>query len=152
MPIDRDQFFIEPVLPAQPSDVQELTLKLRAYNQQQAGVNNKQNIGCFIRDLQDNLIGGIYAQLTWGWCCIELLWIDDKYRGHNLARELVNKIEQHANDEGIDNFKVETASFQALEFYQKMGYELYATLDNFPIGHQNHYLNKVGSNKVGEVI
>ena len=143
MSYDPENFFIEPVLPAQASDIDELTLKLRGYNQQQAGVNNKQSIGSFIRDLEGNLIGGIFAQLTWGWCCIELLWIAQNYRNHNLAQQLMTSIEQYAQCEGIENFKVETASFQALGFYQKMGYQLYATLDDFPIGHQNHYLKKL---------
>ena len=143
MSLDLEQIIIEPVLPAEASDIQELTINLRAYNHQQAGQNIKQPIGCFIRDLQGNLIGGVYAELTWGWCCIELLWVNEKYRHNNLASQLINKIEQYAFTEGINHIKLETASFQALDFYKKMGFELYATLEDFPVGHSNYYLKKI---------
>jgi len=143
MPLDLDLLLFEPVLPAQLSDTEELTTKLRHYNYQHAGDNSPQAIGCFIRDLQQELIGGIFAQLSWGWCSIELLWVNQDYRGHQLATQLVKDIEQYAVGEGINFFKVETASFQALEFYKKLGFEHYATLDNFPIGHKNHLLKKI---------
>lgn len=143
MTLDLTQIIFEPVLAAELSDIQELTINLRAYNHQQAGQNLKQPIGCFIRDLSGKLIGGIYAELTWGWCCIELLWIDESYRGNDLASQLITKIEQYAKVEGINNLKLETASFQALGFYQKMGFELYATLEDFPLGHNNYYLKKL---------
>lgn len=142
MIINVDNIIFEPVLPAEHADIDELTQKLRAFNQQQAGVNIRQPIGCFIRDLQGTLIGGVYAELTWGWCCIELLWIDESYRGNQLATQLINSIEQYAQNEGITQLKLETASFQALDFYQKMGFEHYATLDDFPVGHSNYYLKK----------
>jgi GNAT superfamily N-acetyltransferase len=142
MPLDLDNLLVEPVLPVQQSDVSELALKLQAYNHQHAGDNRVEAIGCFIRDLQQNLIGGIYAQLSWGWCSVELLWVDDNYRGHKLASQLIGKIEQYAQDTGISRFKVETASFQALDFYKKMGFEHYTTLEDFPVGHSNYYLKK----------
>ncbi len=38
---------------------------------------------------------------------------------------------------------VDTMSFQALPFYQKNGYQLQMTLDNFPeTGSARHYLSK----------
>jgi len=142
MSLNFDQLLFEPVLPAQSTDIEELTTKLRDYNYQQAGDNTSEAIGCFIRDLQNNLIGGVFAQLSWGWCSIELLWVDQSYRGNQLASQLLSNIEQYAISADINRFKVETASFQALDFYKKLGYQQYASLDNFPIGHTNYYLKK----------
>jgi len=142
MSLDLDQLLFEPVLPAQSTDLEELTTKLRDYNHQQAGDNNTEAIACFIRDLQHNLIGGVFAQLSWGWCSIELLWVDQNYRGNQLASRLLSDIEQYAICAGVNRFKVETASFQALDFYKKLGYQQYASLVDFPIGHTNYYLKK----------
>jgi hypothetical protein len=33
-------------------------------------------------------------------------------------------------------------SFQALPFYQKLGYEKWGELNDFPIGHTRHFLKK----------
>jgi len=38
---------------------------------------------------------------------------------------------------------LETASFQAREFYEKQGYEVFGELDDFPKGHTMFYMKKV---------
>jgi hypothetical protein len=37
---------------------------------------------------------------------------------------------------------LDTFSFEARPFYEKHGYELFATLDNYPEGYSKHFLKK----------
>jgi GNAT superfamily N-acetyltransferase len=50
--------------------------------------------------------------------------------------------EQEARDRGCRFAQVDTASFQARPFYEKLGYTLRFSLDNYPRHHQRHYLTK----------
>jgi len=132
-----------PVSIAQANDIQDLISNLEAYNHSQLGENNKTPITTAIRKEDGSLIGGLFAYISWGWCVIELLWVDEQYRGNDLATNMMNNIEQYATEQGITRFKLETGSFQALDFYKKMGYEVYAQLEDCPIGHTNYYCRKI---------
>ena len=51
--------------------------------------------------------------------------------------------EQQAQAQGCSHLLVDTFSFQALPFYQKLGYQLQMSLPDFPhAGMQRHYLSK----------
>lgn len=43
---------------------------------------------------------------------------------------------------GFKQARVETTSFQAKPFYEKLGYKVYGVLDNFPEGHKSFFLHK----------
>ena len=143
MSLNLDELLFEPVLPAQVADIEELTSELRAYNHAQLWTNEKKPVACMVRDLQGKLIAGLFANNSWGWCAIELLWVDEAYRGNDLATTLMQKIEQYAISEGISRLKLETGSFQALDFYLKLGFEVFAELEDYPVGATNYYLRKL---------
>ncbi len=143
MNINLDELVFEPILPAQAEDIEELAKQLRAYNHGQLWDNVKKPVGCFIRDMQGKLVAGLFAYDSWGWCSVELVWVDEAYRGNDLASSMLQKIEQYAIDEGISRLKLETGSFQALDFYKKQGYEVYAELEDYPVGATNYYLRKL---------
>jgi len=143
MSINLDEIIIEPVLDAQASDVNELLKHLRTFNHQQLWPNVKKSVASYCRDIQGNMIGGVFGYDSWGWLHIELLWIDENYRGNDLATKLMTKMERYAALNGLNRIKLETGSFQALDFYKKLGFEVYAQLDDYPIGHTNYHLKKL---------
>ena len=51
-------------------------------------------------------------------------------------------MEQFAITNNTLQVKLDTTSFQALEFYKKLGYEVYGELNNYPINHTTYYLKK----------
>lgn len=138
-----EDLIIEPVLDAQPQDVEELLAGLRAYNFSQLWENNKRPVACMLRHLNGSISGGVFGYISWGWCMIEMVWVDEQYRGNDLATNMMEKMEQFAINEGITRFKLETGSFQALDFYKKLGYEVYGELEDYPIGETNYYLRKL---------
>jgi len=138
-----NELVTSPVAIAQTNDIQDLISNLEAYNHAQLGHNNKTPITTTIRQTDGSLVGGLFAYISWGWCVIELLWVDEKYRGNDLATNMMNHVEQYALNKGVTRFKLETGSFQALDFYKKLGYEVYAQLEDYPIGHTNYYCRKL---------
>ena len=88
--------------------------------------------------------GGLIAKRKGSWLCIEYLWVSEASRGSGLGSELMYEAESQARSRGCSHMLVDTFSFQALPFYQKLGYQLQMSLPDFPhAGMQRHYLSKV---------
>jgi hypothetical protein len=54
----------------------------------------------------------------------------------------VRAAEAFAVQHGFQYARVETTSFQAKPFYEKLGYEVLGVLDDFPPGYRSYYLKK----------
>ena len=77
-----------------------------------------------------------------GWVYIKLLWVDAALRGQGHGTRLLVRMEEEAVRLGCRNAHLDTYSFEARPFYEKNGYEVFATLDDFPPGHKKHFLRK----------
>ncbi|ATD31582.1 GNAT family N-acetyltransferase [Macrococcoides bohemicum] len=71
-----------------------------------------------------NVIAGIVAESRHQTVEIEFLYVDDKYRKQGLGKQLLDYLETVAKRQGMTSILVNTYSFQAPDFYLKMGYEL----------------------------
>lgn len=73
---------------------------------------------------------------------VEVFWIDEQYRGRGIGTELLNKVETHAKDVGCTFIHLDTFSFQAIDFYKKCGYSVFAVLDDYPDDIKRYFLKK----------
>lgn len=74
---------------------------------------------------------------------IDYLWVSESARNDGLGRELMYTAEREAIKLGCIHSLVDTFSFQALPFYEKLGYVKQMSLPDFPeTGMQRHYLTK----------
>ncbi len=106
--------------------------------------NDPAPLHIFARDGEDNVIGGVIAKawITWKWLEIDILWVDEPYRSQKLGSKLMDEMEQLGRENGCTRSRVSTWSFQAPEFYQKRGYEIYGELHDFPEGITDYRLWK----------
>jgi len=115
---------------------------LHQYNEEQAGENNFHHL-CFVVQSSDQKIaGGVLAELYWDWLYIDLMWIEEKLRGHGYGNRLLTHVEDEARKRGAKNAYLDTFSFQAPDFYKKSGYQVFGELQDFPAGHQRFFLTK----------
>jgi ribosomal protein S18 acetylase RimI-like enzyme len=79
----------------------------------------------------------------WGGSCyIRSFWVHKELRGQDLGTQLLQAVEREALNHGCQQIVLESFSFQAPGFYQKLGFETFAILENHPRGYQHHYLRK----------
>ncbi|QOV66162.1 GNAT family N-acetyltransferase [Kosakonia pseudosacchari] len=124
-------------------DQQELFTGLRRYNQQFVNLSEWAHLGVYFRDEQGVMQGGLIARQEGGWLNIHYLWVHEDRRGSGLGKELMQRAEQEAGMLGCRHALVDTFSFQALPFYQKLGYAVHMSLPDYPhTGMQRHYLTK----------
>ena len=119
-----------------------LRAALRAYNQSAAGQSVHTSLLLTATTAQGEFVGGVYGKIAWQWLYVDLLWVHPNFRGNGLGRKLLTEIELAANKQQIFRYHLATASFQAPDFYQKLGYEICGKIEDLPPGHTNYFLQK----------
>jgi GNAT superfamily N-acetyltransferase len=95
------------------------------------------------------VVGGLLGY-TWGnWLFVRQLWVADAFRGRGLGRTLMRVAEHEAHSRGCLYAHLDTFDFQALPFYQKLGYRIFGQLDDYPVGHTRYFLQKRNLHETG---
>ena len=101
-----------------------------------------EQIQLVLQDDNGAIRGGLFGEVCWNWLEIHSLFIDEELRKFGYGTKLLLEIEQIAVEKKCDFIKVDTLSFQALDFYEKQGYEVFGTIDNVGRHFQHYYLKK----------
>jgi GNAT superfamily N-acetyltransferase len=126
-----------------PAEVDILEHRLYEFNSQATGIVDALGLTVFGRDAQGELVAGLCGH-TWGGCCeIRQVWVHEKQRGQGIGRRLLELAETEARRRGCFQMLLATHSFQAPEFYRKLGFEIVHTLPDYPRGHQHLQLRKI---------
>ena len=123
-------------------DVQELKQHLRDYNVTHANSDDGYGIAIFLRDKQHQMVAGGSGWL-WGECLeIDYVWVKETLRGQGIGKRLLITIEEAAIERGCRQITLETFSFQAPEFYQKLGYNIFGVIEGFGNRFRKYYMQK----------
>jgi len=123
---------------------EELLTGLRTYNGQFLDLSTfSGDIGVYVRDDKGVMLGGLIGVRKGDWLNIKYLWVSDAVRGSGVGSQLIKTAEDEARRKGCTHALVDTVSFQARPFYEKQGYQLQLSLQDYPYpGMQRHYLTK----------
>jgi len=124
------------------TDEQVVLDGLRAFNVAVIGQPNERPVDVFVRAADGRVLGGLVGVIKWRWLYVSKLWIPDSLRGRDLGTAIMRRAEEHAWSEDCLGVYLDTFEYQALGFYQKLGYELFGTLEGFPPGYRQFYLRK----------
>lgn len=122
-------------------DLQQIIAGLNEANVGRVPPDDKRPLSILWRE-NGRLLGGLTGHTHWGWLYIKLLWVAPQQRGSSLGRQLMLAAESEARQRGCHTAFVNTFSFQAPTFYQKLGYTIWGQLEEYPAGHQRIYLQK----------
>ena len=115
---------------------------LYRYNVQQTGRDDGQWLGVFLRDADGQIVAGLNGWTWAGWLRIANFWIREDLRRQRRGSALLKAAEKEAATRGCTRAILDTFSFQAPDFYQKLGYRVVAALEDFPAGHKHYTLVK----------
>ncbi|MEF3311176.1 GNAT family N-acetyltransferase [Paenibacillus sp. GYB004] len=100
------------------------------------------DIHLFLRDESGRVAGGIFCE-TFSYCMyIDVFWIDELYRSQGCGKRLLLEAERAGKAMGCLFSHTSTFSYQAPEFYKRMGYEVFGVLDEYPDGIKQFFLKK----------
>jgi GNAT superfamily N-acetyltransferase len=122
---------------------EEILRPLVAYNASKVGVVTPRPAAIILRhDVNAEIIGGLWAISVYDWLYIDLLFVPADLRSRGLGSSLLTLAEQIAADRGCIGVRLDTYSFQAPGFYEKLGYIEYGRLADHPRGHERIYYYK----------
>lgn len=125
-----------------PEDIKTIAEGLGIYNRAKVGSENYKPLHIFLRDEENRVVGGVLGSTYWNWLSIDYLWISEEVRGQGYGKALIEAAETEARNRGCKNVNLDTMSFQAPDFYQKLNYRIFGQLEEFPPGYTRYYLTK----------
>lgn len=119
----------------QSEDVQFLEEQINAYNIARTGRDDGKELAFFLRDENEQLSGGLYGWTWAGWLEVRFLWLREELRGQGRGRSLLQAAEAEALRRGCSRALLDSYSFQAPDFYKRLGYQEFGVLEGFPGEH-----------------
>jgi GNAT superfamily N-acetyltransferase len=94
------------------------------------------------RDKDEAVQAGIRFVLAFEWLFVNWLWVADSYRKRGVGSQLMAGAEAAARAQGCRAAYLDTFTFQAPEFYERLGYREFGRLNDFPPGHARIWFSK----------
>jgi ribosomal protein S18 acetylase RimI-like enzyme len=143
---------IQPAHDLSPAEIDAVEERLNNDNRRITGRNDDRGLTFVIRDEAGRTVG-VAAGYSWaGTSELELMWIDQAYRGRGYARQLLNAFVAEAACRGVRRIWVSSHDFQAPGLYEKAGFERMAEFAEWPEGHSNVILCKTVAQDGGPAI
>jgi ribosomal protein S18 acetylase RimI-like enzyme len=112
------------------------------FNERQVGKTSFTEFGIFASDQSETIIAGLLGHRLWNGFFISALWVAESVRRKGIGRRLLARAEELARQNGCDLIHLDTFDFQAREFYEKNGFQIFGIIEDYPIGHKRYYLVK----------
>jgi len=119
-----------------------ITESLASYNIAATGQADWYPLGFFLRAGNGEWLGGLLGNLWGGWLHVTHLWVAAPARRQGYGTGLLRAAERYAVERGCRAAHLETHSYEARPFYEKLGYQVFAALDDYPPGHAKYFLRK----------
>jgi GNAT superfamily N-acetyltransferase len=99
-------------------------------------------VAFFLKDEKGEVLGGLLGDIWAAWLHVRTLAVAMPVRGQGFGKELMKRAETYAIERGCTDAFLDTFSFQARPFYEKLGYRVFGALENHPVGHQHYFMTK----------
>jgi GNAT superfamily N-acetyltransferase len=115
---------------------------LGLFNVRETGFDTYHELAIFLRDEHERIRGGVIGDVWGGWLHVHILWVEEAFRGRGHGASLMRAAEGEAKALGCRYAHLDSHSFQAPTFYEKLGYVEFGRLTDAPIGHEQIFLWK----------
>lgn len=132
------------VVPEAPTDADRAAILagLASFNREHVELGSTGPLAVLIKDEAGATVGGLWGTTIFRWLKIELLFVPERMRGASVGAAIINRAEALAAERDCIGASLDTYSFQARDFYEKLGYTLVGTIEDFPPGGARHFLQK----------
>ena len=116
---------------------------LGRFNDAKAGPENHRPLAILISDpATDGILGGLWGSTANHFLHVDLLFVPEDLRRLGLGRRLMQEAEEEARRRDCRGAWLDTFSFQARGFYERLGYRVFGVIDDYPPGHCRIFLTK----------
>ena len=115
---------------------------LLEFNRAVIGAPREVQLGVFVRDTSGRVVGGLLGHVRWKWVYVAKLWLPDELRGQGIGTRVMREVEEYARGHQCHGIYLDTFEYQALPFYEGLGYEQFGVLEGYPPGYRQFHLRK----------
>ncbi|MEF1254615.1 MULTISPECIES: GNAT family N-acetyltransferase [unclassified Vibrio] len=133
------QFVLNP-----PKNIKDVIYSgLKSFNMRHLPDEDIQTLACYVEDDQGHFAGGLTGEIYTNTIFVEFLWVDDQHRDSGIGSMLMVRVESEAKAFGVTDMYLDTYSFQAPNFYTKLGFKEMGRYKGFPtVGVDKIFLQK----------
>ena len=125
-----------------PTEREAILAPLDAFSRAQGFIWQPEPLTLVLHNDEGRIVGGAIGETNWGWLHLTVLAVSQDLRGQGWGSRLIREIERLALDRGCHHVWVDTFSFQARPFYERLGYKVFGTLPNYPSDQERYFLSK----------
>ncbi len=115
---------------------------LAAFNAAHGSVPSEQKLAVMVLDDDQHVVGGLLGRTDHGWFYVGWLWVSDGLRGQGVGIQLMDRAEAVARQRGCHAANLTTLEFQARTFYERCGYSVFGTLEDYPRPYRRFFMKK----------
>jgi GNAT superfamily N-acetyltransferase len=120
-----------------------IATRLIAFNENHAGSRDYRPLVVSVAHPETGeVLGGLWGGTSFSYLHIEMLYLPEAMRGAGLGRKIMRQAEQEAARRGCHAAWLDTFSFQARGFYERLGYDVFGVLEDYPPGHSRYFMKK----------
>lgn len=127
---------------AESADREIIASSIRAFNESRAGPSQASALAVLLKDDRGQTVGGLWGRTSFGWLFVELLFVPEVLRGRRYGVRLLEAAEHVAMARNCHAVWLDTYDFQAVPFYERLGYREFGKLEDYPREHTRHFLRK----------
>jgi GNAT superfamily N-acetyltransferase len=113
-------------------DIATLDERLYESNAAASVVDDGRGLAIFVRDGDGQIVAGMHGWTWGGTGFVQTIWVHEKLRGQGLGARILAAAEAEALRRGCHQMHLDTHSYQAPEFYRRLGYEAIGELPGWP--------------------
>lgn len=131
------------VVTEDPTPEERLAIRrgILGYSDQFAGPSDWRDLAILLRNDAGEIVGGLWGRTGRSWLYVDLFALPPELRGTGMGTRLIRMAEAEARDRGCIGAWLDTFSFQARPFYEKLGYTVFAEIPDYPAGHSRYFLS-----------
>lgn len=116
---------------------------LNHFNEQQTSMMHARPLAVLIKDVDGGkLLGGLIGRTSLGVLFIDLVFVPENLRSRGLGTQLVEGAEDEARKRDCKHALLYTLTFQAPDFYRRLGYRAFETIPCDPPRYQRVFMRK----------
>jgi GNAT superfamily N-acetyltransferase len=116
---------------------------LNAFNDEIVGYADRRALNVLVKDPETSaIIGGIHGRTSLGLLFVDLVYLPERLRGSQVGTRMMRLAEEEARRRGCKAGVLLTISFQAPDFYQRLGWHRFGQIGCDPLGTSRIFLTK----------
>ncbi len=108
---------------------------LRRHTENVIGALKKDEPFAIFAYMEETLVGGMIGRVFYNWLYADVVWVEEEFRRRGIGAKVMKAAEAKAREMKLGGIYLWTETWQAPDFYAKLGYQQFVEFKNCPPGH-----------------